>query len=57
MIGITFRNLHFGGSGENLNFWGSVSLMTECMLPIVHIWYIAMKFRNVLEYMLFLVLV
>ena len=43
-FGVIFWNLHFGGSGENLHFWGSASLMTERMLPIVHIWYIAMKF-------------
>ena len=47
----------FWGSGKKLNFWGSASLMTQRMLPIVHIWYIAMKSGNkhVLEYMLFLV--
>ena len=36
----------FWGYGENLYFWGSASLMTEHMLPIVHIWYIVMKFSN-----------
>ena len=27
----------FWGSGENLHFWGSASLVTDRMLPIVHI--------------------
>ena len=45
-LGVTFWNPHFGRSGGNLHFGGSASLMTERMLPIVHIWYMAMKFRN-----------
>ena len=36
----------FWGSGDNLHFGGSASLMTEHMLPIVYIWYIVMKFRK-----------
>ena len=35
-----------GGVWGKPPFLRSASLMTERMLPIVHIWYIAMKFRK-----------